>query len=174
MGNTIKFWSRVDRNSKSPCWIWTGATDKSGYGYVMWDGKVVRTHRLAYQLHHEVELPRQAPTKTTRTLVLHTCDNPPCCNPAHLWLGSNKENRDDCISKGRNNTPRGDMHNYRRMPECMARGSRHPRTKLTESDVLNIRTRIATGEMLTAIGDAFGVTKHVVWSIKERITWKHI
>lgn len=91
-----RFWLKVD-SSRGPyeCWPWTGAKDR--YGKIaIWDGKkrsCMLAHRIAYELHYGA-IP-------FGLLVCHHCDNPSCCNPKHLFVGTNKDNSDDCSYKNR-------------------------------------------------------------------------
>lgn len=89
-------------------------------------------------------------------------------------LGTHKDNRLDCVTKGRNNSPKGDYHNYRRYPECRPYGSRNARAVLNERQVRRIKQRIKRGDRGVDIAHDYGVTKHVVWSIKTGHTWGHI
>lgn len=92
-----RFWSKVDRRDADMCWIWTGGVGRSGYG-LFWDGDKVRTaSRMAYLF---------AKSDPGNLQVHHTCDNPLCCNPDHLWAGTHTENMRDMISKGRNKVKR--------------------------------------------------------------------
>lgn len=102
----------------------------------------------------------------------HSCDNPPCCNPAHLFVGSQSANLADMRSKGRSAT--GDRHSSRTHPERVARGGRHPQAKLTESDVLVIRARLAAGESVRVIGDDYGVHRTAIYKIGARLHWRHV
>ena len=88
-----RFWPKVDRSGGlGACWPWTGATGDRGYGH-FWDGARYRhASRVAWILTHEDPGP---------LFVLHRCDNPPCCNPAHLFLGTHQDNMDDMTEKGR-------------------------------------------------------------------------
>lgn len=88
----LRFWSKVDRRDANECWLWKAGVGRSGYG-LFWDGEKVRTaSRMAYLF---------AKGDPGKLQVHHTCDNPLCCNPDHLWLGSHKENMRDMLSKGR-------------------------------------------------------------------------
>jgi DNA-binding CsgD family transcriptional regulator len=88
------FWAGVDRRGDDECWPWLKAIrKKDGYGHSRWG----RAHRVAYALEHGA-----APADL---LVLHRCDNRVCCNPAHLWLGTQAENMRDRDSKGRGVVP---------------------------------------------------------------------
>ena len=87
-----RLWSRVDRSGE--CWVWTGGTNGVGYGRVSdADGRTVLTHRLVYQL--------EVGPIPEGLWVLHHCDNPPCVNPAHLFLGTVGDNNRDARAKGR-------------------------------------------------------------------------
>lgn len=85
--------SRVSVEANSQCWIWSLARDKDGYGVAHVGRKNIRAHRVSYEAFIE-----QIPEGMG---VLHKCDNPPCCNPQHLFLGTNQDNMDDMVIKGR-------------------------------------------------------------------------
>ena len=93
--NTIyieRFFSRI--NKTSTCWLWTGTRTKSGgYGILSIDGKYARTHRISFEI-HKGKIP-------AGMHVCHKCDNPPCVNPEHLFLGSHLDNMKDMGRKGR-------------------------------------------------------------------------
>lgn len=84
-----RFWSYVDKRSTG-CWEWTGGR-RGGYGIFRLRGSTVSSHRLSYFL-------ANGPFKH---LVLHRCDNPPCVNPDHLFIGTHRDNTDDAFQKGR-------------------------------------------------------------------------
>ncbi|MFF6966284.1 HNH endonuclease signature motif containing protein [Streptomyces anthocyanicus] len=88
-----RFWLRVER--AEGCWNWQGARSDTGYGHLASDeGPEVLAHRFSYQLHGGVI--------SEGMVVCHRCDNPACVNPDHLFLGSQRDNVHDMISKGRN------------------------------------------------------------------------
>ncbi len=92
MNLTDRFMSKVKKTES--CWLWTAYTNKWGYGTIKILGKMRLAHRVSFTL-FRCPIPEGL-------LVCHTCDNPPCVNPDHLWLGTDKDNASDCLSKGRN------------------------------------------------------------------------
>ena len=131
---------------KQQCVEWQGGRHKYGYGVKWHKGKQQLTHRLAYCEAIGLDI-----TDIKGRCVLHTCDNPPCVNPDHLWLGTRRDNAQDRDRKGR--------------------GDWSGRAKLTASQVLSIR---ADTRLLREIADDYGVSLSAVSLIKKRKTWKHI
>lgn len=86
----VWFWEQVDKTGD--CWPWTRSTDSRGYGSLGRNGKTARAHVVAYELYNG------APAANH---VLHSCDNPPCCNPAHLRDGTHAENMREAKERGR-------------------------------------------------------------------------
>jgi hypothetical protein len=80
------------------CWPWRGAVGERGYGRIKINGRLALTHRVVA---FEVGLVQTLHDPERRACVLHRCDNPPCCNPAHLWVGTLSDNMQDCVSKYR-------------------------------------------------------------------------
>jgi len=128
------------------CLEWTGGCFNHGYGRTLAYGKYWSTHRLALHLEG---------IDVTGHHVLHSCDNPLCCNPNHLRTGTHQDNMADRNSRGR-----------------QARGTKINRAKLTEKDVLEIRA--ITGMSQRAIAKRYGVVQSVIGSIINRKTWQHI
>jgi len=125
------------------CWEWSGYKNKSGYGFTRVGGrgsKGVLAHRLSWVLHH-----REIPDGLH---VLHRCDNPSCVNPNHLFLGTNQDNINDRVSKGRSS------HWI-----SFAIRNEHPRMKVTESQLVEMIDRRSRGEKVKDIAAVYGVTK---------------
>jgi len=99
------FWMRAGRSAdEDACWLWTGATCGPGYGRLKIGGRVYSAHRVAYELANGAIPPTPG---HHGALVMHSCDNPRCCNPRHLKLGTSRENARDMAAKGRNFCPNG-------------------------------------------------------------------
>ena len=92
---TPRFWAKVDRRGLDECWPWTGGATKAGYGRFKVGDKLECPHRIAYTLEYG-----QIPEGKS-LVIMHTCDNPACCNPRHLRLGTYRENSIDMVRKGR-------------------------------------------------------------------------
>lgn len=173
-----RFWSRVDRQGPGECWPWLASRFKDGYGQFRL-GSHSRAHRISWTLTFG-DIP-------PGLCVLHRCDNPACCNPAHLFLGTNLDNVADMIAKGRNATGdrngsrlhperllRGDRHPNRLRPERVPRGVKNKNSKLTESDIRAIRNAVASGESQASVALKFGVHQTCVSAVVRLLTWRHI
>lgn len=137
-----RFWEKLER--ADGCWTWPYGGHPFGYGSTTFRGHRKLTHRLAWELTHGAVPPG--------LYVCHKCDNPPCCRPEHLFLGTPLDNARDRTRKGRSR-------------------KRGTPLVLTESDVRQIRVRRAAGETLVRIAAAFGVDHSAVWQIVHRKAW---
>lgn len=144
------FWPKVAKVDN--CWVWTASKNERGYGRIA--GKALGGNRLAHCVSWELANASDVPAGQ---FVLHACDNPPCVNPGHLFLGTQKDNIADMISKGR--ARRG------KLP-----GSLNPNARLDEALVEQIRSRRSEGP--TAIAKAFGVSRSTIKDILKGRTWK--
>lgn len=151
-----RFWSKADRSGgPDACWTWLAATDGAGYGCVGHGRplRVMGAHRVALML-SGVSIP-------DGMFVCHRCDNPPCVNPSHLFIGTRQDNSDDMVSKGRgrgNSSP----------------GTANPCAKLRDEDVVQIRAMRRSGMLLREIGAKFGVSNQTVLDASRGTLWKHI
>ena len=147
------FWTRVDKLSESPCWLWTGSSHKNGYGQTYVEGRSSLAHRVAWMIGHG-NIPRGL-------MVLHHCDNRWCVNYERcLFLGTNADNMNDAWSKGRGIAP-------------VLPGESNGRAKLTEHQVREIRHRWEVGGVLQReLAEEYGIAKGYVSLIVNRVSWQ--
>lgn len=105
-------------------------------------------------------------------VAMHSCDNPPCCNLAHLTWGTKADNTQDASRKGRLNF--GDANPTRRLNHLLPKGSARAGAKLTESKVREIRELVAAGQSCSVVADRFGVCSSNISMIVRRVTWTHV
>lgn len=153
-----RFDANVDRSGgPDVCWPWTASTttkDPPGYGQIHHNGKRQLAHRLAYEFHTGEKIP-------DGLRVLHRCDHQPCCNPSHLFLGTQQANMIDMHSKGR----------HLAKP---TRGTTSGMAKLTDDDVIAIRDAHAAGATQMDLARRYGLRQSTIYSIVHRKTWRHI
>ena len=140
-----RFWAKVDVRGPDECWPWKASTTRGGYGKMKIGASVIGAHRIAMVLDGRAPKSRHA---------LHRCDNPPCCNPAHLFAGMDKQNVADKVRKGR-----------------VARGEGVASAKLTAEAVRAIRN---DRRIYREIAADYGVSATVVGEVKRRISWGHV
>jgi predicted DNA-binding protein (UPF0251 family) len=162
-----RFWSHVDVQIPLDCWHWKLSTGNAGgYGRFKVGNRNLTASRAAYYLHYGID--------PLDNLVCHTCDNPPCCNPYHLFLGTNQENLVDAREKGRLKPRTGDAHGLRMRPDRAARGERVHGARLTADMVRVIRQAYKDGMRQYEIAAQFDVTRETVSAIVRGKNWKHI
>lgn len=138
------FWSGIRKDAA--CWNWTKGLMSAGYGYVDFQSTRHWTHRLSWEI-------ARGPIPEGMS-VLHDCDNPRCVNPDHLFVGTQKDNRQDCVAKLR--------HNF---------GTLHGMCKLTEQEVLDIRASF--GPRLP-VAKKYGISVTQVGDIRHGKSWRHL
>lgn len=143
-----RFDGYVDKSGD--CWLWTNYRDKNGYGRLNINNRPILAHRISWELHCGEITPEEH--------VLHRCDNPPCVNPAHLFLGDQVANNADMMAKGRFNPG-------------VSKGSAHGCAKLNEEQVLKIR---ASSTHSQELADHYGVSRTTINDIRARRIWRHI
>lgn len=139
------------------CIEWSGRLDADGYGLCPKDGEK-RAHRVAFVHASRQRIPAGA-------CVLHSCDRRSCCNPKHLWLGSQQDNIADMIRKGRGPRLAGTNCNQ---------GEAHGRARLTEQAVRDARRMAAGGAPHVEIARSFGVSRSSINDAINRTTWRHV
>lgn len=151
-----RFWSKVAKAGPNDCWEWQGAKSKC---YGMFRG--TRAHRFAFTLAYG-PIP-------SGTVVCHSCDNPPCCNPSHLFGGTIADNVRDMMAKGRHVRPARDESKVN-----FVKGSDNHFSKLSEADVLHIRRMKSLGESTIKLARAYDVSDSLIRLIAARKVWKHV
>lgn len=150
-----RFWAKVVRHEEG-CWGWNGARHSFGYGQIGAggsDGLPLSAHRVSWEIHFG-PVPEGV-------FVCHHCDNPECCRPDHLFLGTHADNMADMAAKGR-----GGSHDVA--------GEKNPRARLTASEVLDIRARVSRGETGRRIASDYGVSPSTVSHALTGRNWSHV
>lgn len=147
-----RFWANVDTSGgPDACWPWLKSVRGKGYGQATFNGKQYAATRVLFMI-QGVELAKGI-------CVCHRCDNPICVNPAHLFLGTTKDNVADMIAKGRANHSNP------------AKGEGHGKSKLTEADVRAIRDDKRSQRV---IGAEYRIAPTHVGRIRRREFWAHL
>lgn len=152
-----RFWEKVDQSQLSPggCWLWTGSTS-GGYGEIKFHGKLIKAHRVSYELEFGIIL--NTVGDHHGTCVLHRCDVRECVNPAHLFLGSNQDNVIDKVNKGR---------------QSRTVGENSGTSKLKQLDVDEIRRLYKDGTATqTELSNSYGVSQAQISYIVNKKHWR--
>lgn len=160
-----RLWAKVDKNGPvpahcpelGPCWVWTGATSKAGYGLIQAGRKSTAGYWLPDYAHRVVYELTNGPLRAGND-ACHHCDNPPCVNPAHLFDGTRADNVQDALQKGR-----------------MPLGECNPSAKATADVVREIRSRYAAGGISQAkLAREYGFSQMAISQMVRHVTWKHL
>lgn len=143
--NTI--FGKIERREVGECWIWPGAKTRGGYGRIGREGRTLAVHRVL------VEEAQGRPIPPGQ-VVMHSCDVPACCNPAHLRVGTKADNSADMVAKSRSRV-----------------GARHPLARLSQAAVDDIRTRVKSGEGRREIAEQYGVSYQHLCQIVNGKKW---
>lgn len=149
-----RFWEKVNKVDDNECWEWTAYTNACGYGAMELSRKSVLAHRVSWVIHRG-----PIPDKMC---ILHSCDNPACVNPSHLFMGTRSDNMLDMWEKGR----QGDRN---------VSGSSNPSAKLREGDIVNIREMYRSGKhTIESIARLFPVSPSQIYNIVIYKQWRHV
>lgn len=150
--DVLRFWAKVNVRGSDDCWEWKTGRSKQGYGVFHWhcghcSYRQLRASRVAYYLHYKED--------PGDHFVCHTCDNPSCCNPGHLFKGDSTANNHDMITKGRH-----------------AWGEKQHSAKLTRVQVVEIRKLYRPYKMSQRkLAARYGVAQTTIGEIIRRTTW---
>ncbi len=150
-------WRFISVGGADECWNWIGSKDTTGYGRIGIGRKYYAVHRIVYSLSVK-DIPFSAPKKRTdEGHVLHTCDNRACCNPRHLFLGTQKDNMRDMVSKSRRASTKGELN---------------PNAVLSRKDVGDIKWILSKGIACPEIARLYGVTATAISRIRDGVSWR--
>lgn len=146
-----RFNSHVVANKENGCWEWFGSRSRKGYGFIRHKKRLWQTHRFVwFALHGDIP---------SGMYICHKCDNPRCCNPEHLFLGTSSENAKDAFSKNRRIARRGELNG----------GS-----KLNDAKVREILSMLKSGEKKRTIARRFGIGVDTIILINLGRRWAHV
>ena len=151
-----RFLIKVAIRGEDECWNWKASTDRRGYGQFRYTDPVthqdtnLRASRVAWELYNREPIP-------DGILVCHHCDNPACVNPKHLFIGASADNSHDMVCKKRSRF-----------------GEKNINAKLTDQDVVSIRTLRKQNHKIREIARMFGVDHRAIQFIIRGVTWKHV
>lgn len=148
-----RFWSKVKIGGPDECWEWQGATNKQGYGIINLSAKTLVASRVAWFINNGV-IP-------DGLFSCHTCDNPPCCNPNHLFLGTFQDNAIDMSNKGRSRKGR----------KSPLRGELIKSAKFKEEDIIQVKSMLRDGKSCVYIANIYKVTPEAISHIKLGKNW---
>ncbi|MCO5195548.1 MAG: HNH endonuclease [Anaerolineae bacterium] len=149
-----RVWSKIERAAPNRCWLWGASTDRSGYGKISVHGRMIIATRVVYELATGQSLTRDQ-------VICHRCDNPACCNPAHLFVGSQSDNMDD-------------MHRKQRHSQNQ-KGERNGNARLSAEQVREIRRRYIPHKVgVKKLGKEYGVHYDTIHKIVTRKSWRHL
>lgn len=147
----IRLWNKIKKAGPDDCWKWKGCCNDKGYGQLGSggrEGKTIYAHRTIFEL--------EIGPIPEGLFVCHHCDNRKCCNPKHLFLGTNQDNVDDMVSKNR---------------QAKIKGVLHGSSKLTEEQVLKIRLDLRSTRK---IANDYCISHGQAWRVKTKKDWKHL
>lgn len=144
-----RFWNKVDVSSLDVCWNWKASKVFGGYGRMGIDSHLYLAHRISWEIQNG-NIPEGM-------MVLHKCDNPACCNPTHLFLGTQETNIRDMVSKNR-----------------QVNGEGVRRSKLSSKSVIKIRALLKLGKSTTELGKLFNVNRATISKVGSRKLWNWV
>ena len=154
-----RFWEKVDVRGPDDCWLWTASFRTTGYGQICSNGRPDGAHRVSYEINIG---PIPKGEGYHGICVCHSCDVKACCNPAHLFIGTHQDNVRDMNHKERGVTPD-------------AIGEKNGFSRLTTSDVIEIKRMLACGGLTQKwLGGLYKVHPDTISHINTGKTWSHL
>jgi hypothetical protein len=150
----------------TPCLEWMARRNHKGYGQFRISGKTQQSHRVAWEF-------ANGPVPDGMR-VLHRCDNPPCVDEEHFFLGTDADNYSDMVNKGRDRKASGDANGAYTHPESRPRGEDNGFAKLKATDVLRIFSLRRDGMTLQQIADVVGISNGHTHRVLTRKVWAHV
>jgi len=148
--NLEDVWKKINKKENDDCWEWVGALSNNGYGAFVLNQKTYSSHRIVYELIYG--------SISSGYCILHKCNNPSCCNPSHLYLGTHADNSKQMVNEGRS-----------------CRGEKNGRSKLNVEQIREIRRLYSTGKYYQReLGIRFGVSRSEIGRIVNGIMWGYI
>ena len=141
-----RFWEKIDKRGVNECWLWLASVVTAGYGAFWLNNSIQGAHRVVWIIENKCEIPVDKPC------ILHSCNNPRCCNPKHLRIGTHQENMDDMIKDGR-----------------QARGEKNGGHKLTKQQVVEI---FLSTDKQCILAKKYGVVNSAISNIKSGKKWE--
>jgi hypothetical protein len=156
--DVTSLWAKVDKKSNDECWPWLGQITEKGYGRVRFQGGRYYAHRVIFWLEFPNEINLAAPKvdRDTQGFLLHKCDNPICCNPSHLFVGSQLDNIRDRDSKNRH----ADFS-----------GEKNPNSKFSKEQVQQMKQEKENGKTAVAIAKEHGVSYSCIKRLLRGVTY---
>lgn len=146
-----KFWSNVQKGNPDECWIWIGSPSGNGYGQLRFEGVTYRSNVLSYLI-NKGNIP-------ARMYICHTCDNPICVNPNHLFVGTPSDNAKDRQQKGRGRPMDGENNSNNRF---------------TKESIIQMRSMFQKGYLCNEIAHIFDTNPEYVRNVVKRKVWKDL
>lgn len=154
----LLFFTKVGEPTTFGCTEWVACRNRQGYGEVTIEGRLYKAHRVSWRI-HKGPVPQDM-------LVLHKCDNPPCVNPDHLFLGTHADNAIDCKIKGRSPDNSGEKHYlWGKKHSNPATSDTVPSSKIKSKNIPDIIKRLANGETQASVAKSYEVRQSAIAAI---------
>lgn len=159
-GGEREFWARVGVSTPDQCWPWLKACSNTGHGVVWHEGKLAHAHRIAWAFDRG-----KTPGKWC---IRHRCDNPACCNPTHLFRGTQQQNMQEAVRRER-------LPDWNDVPKPWVQGSKNHNAKLTDGKVRWARKMVLGGQLTLTVACCYlNVSPSTLSVAVNGKTWRHL